>query len=101
MNALQILFVISVIFAFYTVVGYPVLLALLVRLRPKSVRKSFAPRTVSVILPVRNGGHWIDAKIRSLVDQRYPPQLVDIIVISDGSTDKTDDIVRSFASSGR
>ena len=33
--------------------------------------------------------------------QRYPPELVDILIISDGSTDDTDEIVQKFASSGR
>lgn len=98
---LQALFVLSVAFAVYVVVGYPMLLAVLGRIRPRPVRKNFVARTITILLPVRNGSRWIEAKLRSLLEQRYPPELVDILVISDGSTDGTDDIVRSFASPGR
>jgi cellulose synthase/poly-beta-1,6-N-acetylglucosamine synthase-like glycosyltransferase len=100
-GVLQWLFVLSVAFALYTVIGYPLVLAILTRYRSRPVRKRFAPRTITVLLPVRNGSRWIEAKLKSLLAQNYPPELVDIIVISDGSTDGTDEIVRSFEATGR
>jgi cellulose synthase/poly-beta-1,6-N-acetylglucosamine synthase-like glycosyltransferase len=97
----QLLFGLSVAFALYTVVGYPLVLAVLARYRSRPVRKKFVPRTITAVLPVRNGSRWIEAKLKSLLAQNYPPELVDILVVSDGSTDGTDDIVRSFEPSGR
>src|SRR5438270_353066 len=101
MIGVQAIFLLSVAFALYAVVGYPALLAVLARIRPRPVRKSFLARRITVLLPVRNGSRWIAAKLESLLTQRYAPELVDILVISDGSTDDTDEIVQNFASSGR
>ena len=101
MISVEAIFLLSVGITFYAVVGYPALLARLARVSPRPVRKRYSPRRITVLLPVRNGSTWMEAKLQSLLTQRYPPELVDIIVISDGSTDKTDEIVRSFASSGR
>jgi cellulose synthase/poly-beta-1,6-N-acetylglucosamine synthase-like glycosyltransferase len=101
MIGIEALFVLSVGFTLYAVVGYPALLAVLVRVRPRPVRKRFVPQSITILLPVRNGSRWIEAKLQSLLTQRYPPELVDILAISDGSTDDTDEIVQKFAPSGR
>ena len=55
------------------------------------------PATVSVILPVYNGERWIAAKLESILALNYPAELVEILVVSDGSTDGTEEIVRRFA----
>ena len=68
MIGVQAIFLLSVAFALYAVVGYPALLAILARLRPRSVRKNFLPRRITVLLPVRNGSRWIEAKLDSLLD---------------------------------
>ena len=59
-------------------------------------QKAAWPATVSVILPVHNGERWIRAKLESIQALDYPPELVEILVVSDGSTDTTENIVRSF-----
>jgi len=51
---------------------------------------------VSVVVPVYNGERWIDTAIHSVLSQTYPS--VQLIIVDDGSTDKTTDIVRSLAS---
>jgi len=83
--------------AAYLIGGYPLLL-LLRRKRP--VRKNFAPRTVSVILAVRNGEKWLEAKLENLSGLDYPPGLMEILVVSDGSTDSTAAIARRWAERG-
>src|SRR5215467_5788968 len=87
----------------YVLFGYPLLLAWLAKRakRRRGLRKEFYERTVTVILPAHNGARWIPAKLESILAQDYPSQLVDIIVVSDGSTDGTDEIARSFLSRSR
>jgi cellulose synthase/poly-beta-1,6-N-acetylglucosamine synthase-like glycosyltransferase len=91
-------FLVSVGFCAYTLVGYPLLLALLARVRNRTIRKSPKQATVSVILPVYNGERWIAAKLESILALDYPPELLETIVISDGGTEATHDIVRGFTS---
>jgi cellulose synthase/poly-beta-1,6-N-acetylglucosamine synthase-like glycosyltransferase len=91
-----ILFLAGAGFAFYIVAGYPLLLAVLARWRPKPVRKRFTDTTVTVLLAVYNGEKWIRAKLESILRLDYPRARMQILVISDGSTDQTDGIVKEF-----
>ena len=91
-------FLFSVAFCAYTVFVYPLLLGLLARWRTRPVHKAPWRATVSVILPVHNGERWIGAKLESIQGLNYPAELVEILVVSDGSTDGTQDIVQRFAS---
>jgi biofilm PGA synthesis N-glycosyltransferase PgaC len=90
------LFLFSVAFCFYTLLGYPLLLGLVARRRTRPVRKAAWPATVSVILPVYNGERWMAAKLESILALNYPAELVEILVVSDGSTDATASIVGGF-----
>jgi cellulose synthase/poly-beta-1,6-N-acetylglucosamine synthase-like glycosyltransferase len=90
------LFVISVVFCTYTLVGYPLLLALLAWWKPRPIQKARLHKNVSIILPVRNGERWIRAKLQSILALRYPREMMEILVVSDGSTDATDSIVQEF-----
>jgi len=83
-------------FCAYTLFGYPLLLGLLARARARPVRKSPWPATVSIILPVYNGERFIAAKLESILALEYPAGRVEILVVSDGSTDRTESIVREF-----
>jgi poly-beta-1,6-N-acetyl-D-glucosamine synthase len=82
----------------YTYLGYPLLIALMARLRPLRLRDDpgFTPK-VSVIMAVFNGGAYLDAKLASLLAQNWPAQALEVLVYSDGSTDDTADIVRRWA----
>jgi cellulose synthase/poly-beta-1,6-N-acetylglucosamine synthase-like glycosyltransferase len=90
------LFLFSLAFCAYTLFGYPLLLGLMVRWRTRPVRKAAWPATVSVILPVYNGEPWIAAKLESILALNYPAELVEILIVSDGSTDATASIVGGF-----
>jgi cellulose synthase/poly-beta-1,6-N-acetylglucosamine synthase-like glycosyltransferase len=84
----------------YTYFGYPFAILLLSKLRHKSIEKAPTSPTVSVIVAARNEAKCIRAKIENLLTMDYPREKVQIIVVSDGSTDGTDDVVRNFAAHG-
>ena len=95
-----VLFLSGAGFAFYIVAGYPLLLAGLARWKPKPVRKRFSEPTVTVLLAVYNGEQWIRAKLESILRLDYPRGRLQILAISDGSTDQTDSIVTEFCAQG-
>jgi biofilm PGA synthesis N-glycosyltransferase PgaC len=98
---LQAVFVLSVAFSLYTLAGYPLLLMLLERFRSRPVRKGYEPKSVTVLLPVRNGEQWLRGKLESLLALHYPSELQQILVISDGSSDGTEAIAEEFTGTGR
>jgi len=84
----------------YVVFGYPLLMNLMGRRRDRAVMKRPYFPKVSVVLPVRDGAEWIEAKLHSLLGLIYPRDLIEILVVSDGSVDGTDEIVRQYAIDG-
>jgi biofilm PGA synthesis N-glycosyltransferase PgaC len=96
-----VIFLLSGAFVIFTLAGYPVALALVTLLRFRPVVRRYEPKSVTILLPVRNGERWLRTKLESLFALRYPPELVQILVISDGSTDGTDDLAREYAASRR
>ncbi len=64
--------------------------------RPE-VRHHNAPfRMVSVIIPVLNQERLIENCLKKLLEQNYPSDFLEIIVVDNGSKDKTLDIIRTF-----
>ncbi|HUP03226.1 MAG TPA: glycosyltransferase family 2 protein [Bryobacteraceae bacterium] len=85
----------------YTMVLYPFLLWFGWKRTAPPIRKDLNFRaTVSILLAVHDGVEFIRAKIDSLLALDYPCELVQILVISDGSTDGTDAIVEAYADRG-
>ncbi|MGC8886919.1 MAG: glycosyltransferase family 2 protein [Verrucomicrobiia bacterium] len=97
-NIFLITFWVSATLLFYTFAGYPLLSFVLSKLRRVPCQKhnfSTLP-AVSVVLVVHNEADKIKQKIENLLASDYPSDLLEIVVASDGSTDKTDEIVESF-----
>jgi len=93
-------FAVSCAAVFYTVAGYPLLLGWLAKRFGKPVHKAYVPRSVSVIIAVHNGQAWLGDKLRSVLELEYPRELMEILVVSDGSTDGTDALASGFAGQG-
>jgi glycosyltransferase involved in cell wall biosynthesis len=61
----------------------------------------FIPKAgISVIIPARNEAGSLAACLRSVLSQRYPAGLYEIIVVDDHSTDMTPEIAQSFEAEG-
>lgn len=96
-----ILFCASVAALFYAYLGYPLLVFLVSILFPRRLKKApdFEPG-VTVLITAYNEERDIRAKLENTLSLDYPKEKLEIIVASDCSTDKTDDIVREFESQG-
>jgi cellulose synthase/poly-beta-1,6-N-acetylglucosamine synthase-like glycosyltransferase len=84
----------------YIVAGYPLLLAWLAARYAKPVITGGEPRSVSFIVAVYNGQQFLEAKLESILSLNYPRDLMQIIVVSDGSTDRTAEIAASYGRRG-
>ena len=84
----------------YTYVGYPLLLLLLARLRTRPVRRAEFEPVVSVIITAYNEERDLAAKLENTLALDYPKEKLEIIVASDCSSDRTDEIAREFAAQG-
>src|SRR5581483_8828376 len=84
----------------YVLAGYPLLLAFLARWFGKPIRRQDHVESVTVIIAVRNGARWLAQKIDSVLAQDYPASMLDILIVSDGSTDQTEQIAESYAGRG-
>lgn len=96
----EVIFWLSAAALFYTYAGYPLLLALVSAVRPRRIRRGDFESTVSVIITAYNEERDLAAKLENTLALDYPPELVEIIVASDCSSDRTDDIVNEFAPRG-
>ena len=85
----------------YVLVGYPLLLRLIVAARgARRIRRADITPSLSFVISAYNEADVIREKLENAVSLDYPADLRQIVVISDCSSDGTDDIVREFASRG-
>ena len=92
-----ILLLLGVAIIAYIIIGYPILLASYRWHKAPVVAKDLRFRVpVCVIMAVHNGEAFVGRKIESILALDYPAEMLEILVISDGSSDATDSIVEAF-----
>lgn len=96
----EILFWLSVTALLYTYAGYPVLVFIVSRLRSRPIRRAQITPEVSIVITAYNEERHLRAKLENTLALEYPHELIEIIVASDCSTDRTDDIAREFSDRG-
>lgn len=97
---MEILFWISVFFVAATYFGYPVFLVIAASFMNTPVKKTNIFPSVSLLIPAYNEGKNIGNKLENSLKLNYPPGKLEIIVISDGSTDKTEDACMEYGAKG-
>ncbi len=100
-GALIVVAALSLALIAYAYVGYPLLVRLLVARRagrPRDAVPGVDPPFVSVLVAARNEAAVIESRLRNLLDQDYPSERLEILVVSDASDDGTDALVAGCAS---
>lgn len=96
----ETLFWLSFLGILYAYLLYPVVLYLWGKLKPRPLAEgaqelSFAPE-ISIIMPLHNEAHIVADKLRNLAGLDYPLEAIELVVVSDGSTDNTVELVSRF-----
>jgi poly-beta-1,6-N-acetyl-D-glucosamine synthase len=98
MTKIKYIFWIAVALVGYSYLGYPVWLWLRSRWSPRPVRRnSAATPAVSAVMVVRNEEAVIARKLDNLLALDYPREKLDVVVVSDGSSDGTAAILADYA----
>ena len=94
---LTFLFFVSLLVVFYIYIGYPLLLWLWGRscARPEYGASTPLP-SISIMISAYNEERYIEKKISNALAIDYPQDNMQVIVISDGSSDRTLEIANSF-----
>lgn len=96
MLAAKIIFWSSAAMLFYIYVGYPLLLFLVSRFRPRKAAQGGYTPFISILIAACNEEAGIKKKLEQTLALDYPPDRFEILVLSDASQDRTDEIVRQF-----
>ena len=92
-------FWIAAAFIAYTYVGYAGWLRLRMLWRLQPVRRGANTPPVSIVMVVRNEEEVLEAKLQNLLSLDYPA--FQVVVVSDGSTDRTESILQKYTSDAR
>ena len=96
----QTIFWTSAAALFYAYLGYPLLVFAISRFFPKEIKRAPYFPTVTVLIAAYNEERDIRVKLENTLQIEYDKEKLEILVASDCSSDKTDEIVRSFAGRG-
>lgn len=93
---MKILFWFSFILIIMVYLGYPLFLFLLTIFKKNPAKKGEINPFITLIIPAHNEEKVIDDKLRNTLALNYQKNRLEIIVISDCSSDKTDEIVKQY-----
>lgn len=93
---MEVVFWVSLAFVAYIYAGYPLLIGAIAALRPRPVRTGSIEPSVTLIVSAYNEERVIGDKLRNALELEYPADRLEVMVVSDACTDRTDEIVRSF-----
>ena len=97
MITVKILFWISIFMIFWANIGYPIsilILGKIIKRKNKTIANN--EKSISIIITAHNEEKVIQQKLENVISLDYPKEKVEIIVTSDNSTDKTNEIVKEF-----
>jgi cellulose synthase/poly-beta-1,6-N-acetylglucosamine synthase-like glycosyltransferase len=94
---IEIVFLISLLLVFYVYLGYPLVAVLFGLIMSRPVRKGKCNPMVTIVIAAFNEEEAIGATIENKLALDYSRDKLEVLVISDGSTDRTDDVVMGFS----
>jgi poly-beta-1,6-N-acetyl-D-glucosamine synthase len=98
---IPVIFWISVLLPVYAYLGYPVVLAALRLAIRRPIKKQPITPSLSVLVPAYNEARVIARKIDNFLALDYPPDLIELVIASDGSSDQTVEIAQNLADGTR
>lgn len=90
---MKLLFWLSCALVVYAYVGYGAVLFGIARLRRRPIARGDIRPSVSVVIAARNEERSLPGKLANLAEVTYPRELLEVVIVSDGSTDGTDEIL--------
>ena len=96
MTAIVLLFYVSLALLAWTHVLYPAFATLLARVAGRAVRKGEIEPSVAVIVTAYNEESVIARRIENLLELDYPAEKLQIVVTSDASSDRTEEIALQY-----
>ena len=97
---MKFLFWSSLLFIFYTYIGYPLILRGWAKIRIRPVHKRYHEPFVSIVIAAFNEDKFIRQKMDNCLDLDYPKDKLEMIVVSDGSNDGTNEMIKRFQTQG-
>jgi len=85
----------------YCYLGYLIYLWIRSHLSPRPVRRGMSEPSVSVVMVIRNEEAVIAGKLKNVLSLDYPPDRLEVVVVSDGSDDRTPVILAEFSQESR
>ncbi len=92
----RIMFWLAALAVLYVYAGYPLLLCLVASFRKRLQEDPGYTPSISILIAACNEEATIEEKLKQTVQLEYPADKLEILVLSDGSQDRTDEIVRRF-----
>lgn len=92
---MSVLFWTSMLLVGFAYVGYPLVMAVLASLRPRTVRAQPITPSIDVVLVVHDGAPWVLTKQANLLALDYPPERLRINIVCDGCSDGTEALLRA------
>ena len=103
MQLIEILWWLCLLLVIYTYVGYGIILRLLVDLKRSRENQrevidyqEFCPET-TIVIAAYNEADFIEEKIQNTLQLDYPSDKLQVVIVTDGSTDATPAIVRQYS----
>lgn len=92
-----IVLLLSLLLLAYTLVGYPLLMSRLAMMRRRPVDAGGDVQPLTVVVCVKDEAANIGKRLDNLLAMDYPSELLEIVVVSDGSADDTPQVVKGYA----
>lgn len=97
---IELLFWFSLGAILYTYLGYPILITLMPTRKNPLIKENSSPFSTTLLIAAFNEKDVIEEKIKNSLATEYPYEKLQILIVTDGSSDETPLIVKSYSNTG-